>query len=78
MKMYSAGPCTHISPTPFFQQRKSTEGERPCMKREQDTHGWAGAAVDGNLLEAWESQESGAVHDCGLAKYRAAALGHMP
>lgn len=36
------------------------------------------AAIDGSLLEAWESQESVTVHDCGLAKYRAAALGHMP
>lgn len=36
------------------------------------------AAIDGSLLEAWESQESVTVHDCGLAKYRAASLGHMP
>lgn len=41
-------------------------------------HSGAGAAIDGSLLEAWESQESVTVHDCGLAKYRAAALGHMP
>ena len=33
--MYSTGPFTHPSPTPFFQQRNSTEEETSYMKRDE-------------------------------------------